>query len=205
MIYSLLTVAGFNLGLGCFIGYALREYQSTRNFPWASNGQRQTPIEAPQVTSVTQSASDRQAGVTGQDGTGTEVGTSVGEAQNTEHSPVDEMPVTSWSEITRKLQTITSQIQVADASKDGPAKDICSRLQAFVKFVGVQLERCLNGEAPELQREITKGTEDTSLLELNLAQIETTVSNLESLDWTRPVNEILDRMAQEANAIRKLL
>jgi hypothetical protein len=107
----------------------------------------------------------------------------------------------SWSDFGEQLQTVRERLRYARSASD----------KRLAKEVAVQLHACTQSWYSILQERLTAATSSTSgidvgdldseQLEMCLAQIETTLTNIDSLVWTDAVDIILDKIDREADAL----
>ena len=104
--------------------------------------------------------------------------------------PVTWSAAKSWSDFGQQLQTITERARYARSAGDKRlAKEVAAQLQACAHSWYSQLQQCLDEEAGALKGELLGDGADTTSLEMCLAQLKTTLANIESLDWTAPVGK----------------
>jgi hypothetical protein len=74
-------------------------------------------------------------------------------------------------------------------------------LKSFVREWYAQFEECLHREQPEEATQSAAPGQTLSTVEMFAAQLETTLSNIDALDYTQPVDEVLDMLNRELETL----
>lgn len=205
MIGLVIFVAIANLGLGYFLAVLLRE------LPTLAQGQNSLPIAdgnrsqlgAPSTPAANQPApKDRlptSSAVVDQTSTNSGAASANG-APTAKPTPTSDPTPHSWSEFDNQMETAQDRIRYARSANDKRlGKDVAAQLRDCTQSWHAILQECLM-ISPAGTRELG----DTTHLEMCLAQFETTLANIELLNWTETVDVLLDELNREISALKKL-
>ena len=124
-------------------------------------------------------------------------------------SPGDNEPSTTWALSTdsrRQLQTLRERIHYARSATDKHlSKEVARQLRAWARSWQAQLQSHLNGTSSPMVSEWLAGNCDTTRAEMCLAQIETTLSNIDAVVSNGNVDDIVKRVEQETNCLENAL
>lgn len=107
-----------------------------------------------------------------------------------------------WREFSAQLRDISDRIRYCRTAQDiALAQQAASRLKLFVKEWYAQFEECLHREQPEESSQPAAAGQSLGAVEMFAAQLETTLSNIDALDFTLPVDDVLDLLNRELETL----
>ncbi len=107
-----------------------------------------------------------------------------------------------WNEFAAQLRDVSERVHYCRAAQDiALAQQAASRLKSFVREWYAQFEECLHREQPEEATQSAAPGQTLSTVEMFAAQLETTLSNIDALDYTQPVDEVLDMLNRELETL----
>jgi hypothetical protein len=116
--------------------------------------------------------------------------------------------VTTYSreDANQQFENIRDQLSYARAAHDKQLiKKVGLNLKEWAEKWAYELEAILNSDDTELLAQLSETDGDTSELEYELAQIETTVGNLNAIDWKLEIEDIVSRLETDMKNILTLL
>lgn len=107
-----------------------------------------------------------------------------------------------WNEFAAQLRDVSERVNYCRAAQDiALAQQAASRLKSFVREWYVQFEECLNRELPAEASPSAPNGQTLGAVEMFAAQLETTLSNIDGLDYTQPVDDVLDVLKRELETL----
>lgn len=107
-----------------------------------------------------------------------------------------------WNEFAAQLRDVSERVNYCRAAQDiALAQQAASRLKSFVREWYVQFEECLNREQPVEASQSAANGQTLSAVEMFAAQLETTLSNIDGLDYSQPVDDVLDVLKRELETL----
>lgn len=111
----------------------------------------------------------------------------------------------SWSDSHQRLQTLKDRMQYALSVTDKRlAKDVAEQLRDWARSWQSRLQN-IDGDATEIPAEWRGIDNDSMRVEMCLAQIETSLSNIGEVLSRGELDEIAERVEQEARSLEKAL
>jgi hypothetical protein len=113
-------------------------------------------------------------------------------------NPLPPTNVKSWDEFAHQLRDLKQRTTYCRPAQDMKlARQAAEQLKACATVWYFQFEKCLLGETlDDATRELVEGA-DMGAIEMFASQIETTITNVGAIDYTGPVNEVLDLLEKE--------
>ncbi len=109
-----------------------------------------------------------------------------------------------FSDVRHKLQSTKEKIRYAQSANDKRlAREVAADLQAFARTWSEQLLRCLSENHAPTQSACAPGYANIAQPEMFLAQIEATLSNIETLDWTESSDVLLEKLRRETELLER--
>jgi len=110
---------------------------------------------------------------------------------------------TSWDDFAQQLRTIKERIRYARLADDKRlGREVAIQLENCAQSWFSQLQGCLDGNVATTSSELlTQGGE--AHLEMCLAQIETTLTNISQLDWSQAAGTVLNDLEREVESLEK--
>lgn len=109
---------------------------------------------------------------------------------------------TLWSEFAAQLRDVSEKVQYCRVARDTAlAQQAASRLKSFVKEWYTQFEECLQREQPDETTQQAAAGQSFGAVEMFAAQLETTLSNIDALDYTLPCDDVLDLLNRELETL----
>jgi len=210
MIGFIFFTAITNLCLGCWLGRLLLGLPETGRQSKHMPCESPSPVELPApTTTVTDPAASVDRPSTNMDVSSvSELSAGGGDA----HGPSSPRKTTAWSapkslaDCDQELRTLQERIKYARTAADKRlAKDVETQLRDLVQSWHSQLGACLSGTSTAEQSKMAIGVDDMDCLEMCLAQLETTGSNIGLLDWAESPAVNLDKLERQAEGLDKLL
>lgn len=110
----------------------------------------------------------------------------------------------SWSDFGLQLQTIKERARYVRGADDRRlARECAHQLRDCARAWCSQLEKCLDESEVALRDELLADGADATTLEMCVAQLETSLTNIEALDWTAPVADLLDAVEREIHLLNE--
>lgn len=110
--------------------------------------------------------------------------------------------VALWNEFAEQLRDVSERIHYCRTAQDASlAEQAAARLKSFVREWYAQFEECLHREQPMEASQSASPGQRLSAVEMFAAQLETTLSNIDSLDYAQPVDDVLDVLTRELETL----
>jgi hypothetical protein len=107
-----------------------------------------------------------------------------------------------WNEFAAQLRDVSERVHYCRSAQDITlAQQAATRLKSFVREWYVQFEECLHREQPEGASQSVAPGQTLNSVEMFAAQLETTLSNIDALDYSQPVDEVLDVLDRELETL----
>lgn len=107
-----------------------------------------------------------------------------------------------WNEFAAQLRDVSERVHYCRAAQDiALSQQAASRLKTFVREWYVQFEECLNREQPAEASQSAANGQTLGAVEMFAAQLETTLSNIDALDFSQPVDDVLDVLNRELETL----
>lgn len=107
-----------------------------------------------------------------------------------------------WNEFAAQLRDVSERIHYCRAAQDITlAQQAAMRLKSFVREWYAQFEECLQHEQPDEASQSAASGQTLSSVEMFAAQLETTLSNIDALDYSEPVDDVLDALNRELETL----
>lgn len=107
-----------------------------------------------------------------------------------------------WNEFAAQLRDVSERIHYCRAAQDITlAQQAAMRLKSFVREWYAQFEECLQHEQPDEASQSAASGQTLSTVEMFAAQLETTLSNIDALDYSQPVDDVLDALNRELETL----
>jgi len=107
-------------------------------------------------------------------------------------------PIKSWDDFSHQLSDVKARTHFCRSIQDARlAEEAALQLRACAKEWYGQFERCLRGEKLDDATQALVEGKSMNAVEMFAAQIETTLSNIEALDFTTSVDDVLNVLERE--------
>ncbi len=107
-----------------------------------------------------------------------------------------------WNDFAAQLRDVSERVHYCRAAQDITlAQQAATRLKSFVRAWYGQFEECLHREQPDEASQSVAPGQTLSSVEMFAAQLETTLSNIDALDYSQPVDEVLDVLDRELETL----
>ena len=192
MLTYIAFVAIFNVFVGMVLAQLL---PPSAIFPkYASPGsrtdqsRREPNVEAPQVSGAGEELTDR-----GQTSTADKP-----ESEEKKSHQAAPAFVKSWADFAQQLRDLKDRTKFCRPAQDMRlARQAAEQLRACAQVWYSQFEPCLSGEQMDEVAKALVEHAEMSDIEMFAAQIETTLTNINALDWTGKVDDVLDCLERE--------
>jgi hypothetical protein len=112
------------------------------------------------------------------------------------HAPPGELK--TWADFAQQLRDVKDRARYCRPAQDMRlARQAAEQLKGCAQIWYGQFEKCLVGEVLDDATQALIEGADMSAVEMFAAQIETTLTNLNALDYNGPVNDVLDALDRE--------
>jgi hypothetical protein len=126
------------------------------------------------------------------------------EANSTKPSRTPQAAAKTWDDFAHQLKGIKDRAQYCRSARDMRlVQQNTEQLKACAQVWYSQLEQCLAGQAPGDASQTLSLDVDLIAVEMFAAQIESTISNLEGLSFTGPVDDLLNTLDRELDLLDK--
>lgn len=110
---------------------------------------------------------------------------------------------TTWDDFAQQLRTIKDRLRYARSADDMRlAQDVAAQLENCAQSWCSQLQACLDGTETATTSELL-AQDGEAHLEMCLAQIETTLTNIAQLDWSQVTRTVLNELEREIESLEQ--